>query len=579
MATAREPEGIRYEPDERCPLVVSIGVGFQSILIILAPTVLLVSITVQAADQSESYLSWAVFAALIINGATTALQAGRLGRFGTGHVLLTGTTSTFIAISITALAQGGPAMLSSLIVVSSLAQFALAAWLPLLRRIITPVVSGTALMLIAVMVIPIAFDTLNDVPLDAPPAAAASIATATLAFAAALGLRASGTWRLWSSLIAILGGCVVAASFGLYDAQRVIDAPWVGIPAGGWPELDLTPRVEFWTLLPMFVVVSLVNGIKAIGDGVAVQRVSWRRPRATDFRLIQGTLNASGLSTLLSGIAGTPPTTVYSGASLSLVSLTGVASRRVAYAAGAILVGLALLPKVAALLLTIPNPVMGAYLLMIMGLLFVEGMRTVVQDGLDHRKTIVAGLAFAIGSGLQNQTMFADLLGAAWGTLLGNGMTVGVLAAILLTSFVELTSPRRRRLEAELDISALPKIDAFLRELVSRLGWNDTSTARLRSAGEETLLTLLRQDDDDAAATETHLIVVARPAGSMIELDFIGVSERENIEDRLAYLSDQPEIPDEREISFRLLRHYASSVRHQKYHGIDIVTVQVEGAR
>ena len=37
--------------------------------------------------------------------------------------------------------------------------------------------------------------------------------------------------------------------------------------------------------------------------------------------------------------------------------------------------------------------------------------------------------------------------------------------------------------------------------------------------------------------------------------------------------------PDEREISFRLLRHYASLVRHQKYHGLDIVTVQVEGAR
>ena len=40
-----------------------------------------------------------------------------------------------------------------------------------------------------------------------------------------------------------------------------------------------------------------------------------------------------------------------------------------------------------------------------------------------------------------------------------------------------------------------------------------------------------------------------------------------------------PPVPDEREVSFRLLRHYASSVRHQKYHGIDIVTVDVKGAR
>ena len=62
----------------------------------------------------------------------------------------------------------------------------------------------------------------------------------------------------------------------------------------------------------------------------------------------------------------------------------------------------------------------------------------------------------------------------------------------------------------------------------------------------------------------------------MAELEFSAIPGDENIEDRLAYLSEEPEIEDEREISFRLLRHYASSVRHQKYHNVDIVTVQVE---
>ena len=33
---------------------------------------------------------------------------------------------------------------------------------------------------------------------------------------------------------------------------------------------------------------------------------------------------------------------------------------------------------------------------------------------------------------------------------------------------------------------------------------------------------------------------------------------------------------DEREVSYRLLRHYATSIRHQKYHGIDIFTVVVD---
>ena len=55
--------------------------------------------------------------------------------------------------------------------------------------------------------------------------------------------------------------------------------------------------------------------------------------------------------------------------------------------------------------------------------------------------------------------------------------------------------------------------------------------------------------------------------------------EGENVEDHLAYLSELPPVPDEREVSFRLLLHYASSVSHQKYHGVDIVTVRVESTR
>ncbi len=53
----------------------------------------------------------------------------------------------------------------------------------------------------------------------------------------------------------------------------------------------------------------------------------------------------------------------------------------------------------------------------------------------------------------------------------------------------------------------------------------------------------------------------------------------ENLEDRLAYMSEQPEALDELEVSYRLLRHYSSSVRHQKFHNVDVITVHVEGSR
>ncbi len=570
-------ENIRYEPDEQPPHSVAVGVGFQAAVVVLAPVVLSAIIIGRAANQAESYLTWVAFAALMISGVSTVLQAVRVGRIGAGHVLIMGTSGAFIAVCIKALVEGGPALMASLIVVSSLFQFALAARLSLLRRIITPVVSGTVIMLIAVTVMPIIFGLLTDVPEGTPWAAAPAAAGATLVTLVVLALRAPVAWRLWAPLIGIAVGCAVAALFGLYDINPVIEAPWIGLPDSAWPGLDLTLSAAFWTLLPAFVVVTLIGAIETIGDGVAIQRVSRRRPRATDFRLVQGALNADGMGNLLSGLAGTPPNTTYS-TSISLAELTGVAARRVGVYIGAIFAVLALSPKVTALLIAIPNPVGAAYVTLLIGLLFVQGMKLVVEDGLDHRKAAVVGLSFWIGVGFQNQVIFADLLGGTWGVLLGNGMTAGGLAAILLTAFMELTAPRRRRLEIELVIAALPRIDAFLRAFAAKIGWNDPATERLCAAGEETLAILIQQAEDGVGDNGRRLIITARFAEGAAELEFLAAAAGGNLEDRLAYLSEQPELVDEREISFRLLRHYASSVRHQKYHDLDIVAVQVEGA-
>ena len=575
MTAARAKATIRYEPDEPCPLPVALGVGVQGIIIGIAPTVLIVAITALAAGQDERYLSWAVFAALIISGIGTALQAAKIGRLGGGHVLIMGATPNFIAISVLAIEEGGPAMLASLIVLSSFFYLALAAWLPLLRRIITPVVSGTVLMLIAAMILPIAFDRLQEVPEGSSLAAGPCVAAVTLIAATMLMLRGPRTWRPWSLLLGIAAGCVAAVPFGLYDFGRLSTASWVGIPTSGFPGLDLTPSAGFWALLPMFLIVTLVQVIKGIGDGVVIQQVSRRRPRTTDFRLIQGSTYANGMGVLLSGLTGTPPTTSYSSSTVSLINLTGVSARSAGYAVGGLLVLLAFFPKITSVLTSIPSPVMGGFLLVAIGMLFVEGVQTLARAGLDPQKAIVVGLAFSIGLGMQHQNILADLLGSPWGALLGNGMTIGTATAIVLTAFLELTSPRRRRLEVRLDIADLPRIDAFLQEVAAKMGWDAAATERLRSAGEETLSSLLQPDDAYPAGEAPRLIVVARPEGGTVEMEFLAVFDEENLEDRLAYLDEQTETFDERELSFRLLRHYASSVRHQKYHGLDIVTVQV----
>ena len=575
MVAPQVNEHIRYEPDEHPPALLTLGAGFQAALLIISGIVLGVVIVFRIAEQPANYIAWGVFAALLISGITTILQSARLWRIGAGHILMMGTSGAFFAVCVAALIQGGPALMASLVVVSALFQFALAARLSVLRSIFTPVVSGTVIMLIAATIMPIVFDMLSDAPEGTASVAPPLVAVVTILVVVVMVLRAPASWRLWSPVIGIVVGCVVSAPFGMYDVQYVRDAPWVGVPFGAWPGLDFTPGVEFWALLPAFIIVTFVGAIETIGDGVAIQRVSRRRPQATDYRVVQGALNTDGVGNFLSGLAGTLPNTTYS-TSISLAEVTGIAARRVGIVVGVIFIVLAFFPKATALLIAIPSPVAAAYVGILIALLFVQGLRIIVQDGLDHRKATVAGIAFWVGVGFQNGVIFPELLGEGFiGVLLGNGMTSGAIVAVGLTAFVELSKPRRRRLRVPLDDDAPQQVDDFLRGFASRINWNPTASDRLAAAGEETLVILSQDDEPTESDSPRRLTVSARREGGNVELEFVSALEGENVEDRLTYLSALPAVPDDGEVSLRLLRYYASSVRHQKYHGLDVVTVSV----
>ncbi len=567
---------VRYEPNEQPPAALALGLGFQFAMLTVAGIVLTPAIVVRAAGGGDAFLSWATFAALAISGVTTVLQAVRVGRVGSGHVLLMGTSAAFIAVCVTAITEGGPGLLATLVTVSALFQFALSARLSLLRRLLTPTVCGTVIMLIPVTLMPIMFGLLTDVPAGSAPAAAPVSATATLVVTVLVTLRAVGVWRLWAPVIGIGTGCAVASAFGLYDVQRIAAASWVGLPAGGWPGFNLDFGIAFWSLLPAFVFVTLIGAIETIGDSVAIQRVSRRKARAIDFRVVQGAVAADGVGNLLSGLAGTVPNTTYS-SSVSVTEITGVAARSVGVCIGVLFVGLAFLPKFMALILAIPGPVAGAYTIVLMATLFVLGMKVIVEDGVDYRKGIVAGVGFWIGLGFQNELVFADSLGV-FGGLLGNGMTSGGLAAILMTLFLELSRPRRQRVRTPLSVDAYPAIDAFLGKFAASRGWGKAMSERLRAVGEETLLALIRKDEEEAAGQpERHVHLVARSDGRAAELEFVAAAAESNIEDQMALLGERTAgEPVDLEVSLRLLRHYASSVRHQQYHDTDVVTVRVE---
>ena len=205
---------VRYEPDERPPNLLSLGLGLQYAMLAAPGIVLTPTLLIRAAGGSDAYLSWAVWAALVICGVTTAVQAARIGRVGAGYVLLMGSSSAFLAICVTALQQGGPGLLATLIIISSLFQFALAARLSVLRRVFTPMVAGTVLMLIPVSLSSLVLDNLSAVPAGAPAAAAPVTAGVTLLVIVVIALCGAGMWRLWGPVAGMVAGGVTSGCSG-----------------------------------------------------------------------------------------------------------------------------------------------------------------------------------------------------------------------------------------------------------------------------------------------------------------------------------------------------------------------------
>ena len=575
---APAPKEIRYEPDESPPVALSLGLGMQYVLLSISGIVLTPAIVIRSAGAGEDYLLWAVFAGLCVCGITTLCQAVSVGRIGAGYILLMGTSGAFIAVSVSALVEGGPGLLAALVIASSLFQFALASHLSLLRRIITPLVAGTVIMLIAVTIIPIVFDMMAQVPEGTPPVGGLASASTTLVATILLALLAKGAWRLWAPVVGVGAGCVVASFYGLYDTSVIASAAWIGLPTTGWPGIDLSFGVSFWSLLPVFILVTIVGAIETIGDAIGIQHVSWREPRATDFRAVQGAVAADGLGNLLSGLGCTVPNTTYS-SSVAITELTGVAARSVGVCIGILFAAAAFMPKLTAVILAVPDPVVAAYVLVLLAILFALGMRIVVKDGLDYRKSVVVGVAFWLGSGFQNQQIFADSLGEFAMTILGNGMTAGGLAAILMVLAMQLAEPRRRTLRTTLTTKALPGMDSFLRTFAEERRWDDNSTNRLCAAGEEAILSLMPDDEEESQDSPKHLHLVLSGDRNAAEIELLASSSEQNIEDRLALLGRWAEHGGEEPISLKLLQHYASSVSHQQYHGTDIVTVRVESTR
>jgi len=566
---------LRFEPEERPPHPLAAAMGAQVVAMILTGVMLTPLIVARSAALDAAATTWLMFAALVAAGLATWLQASRLGIVGSGYVMFVSSNPAFIAVSVAALVAGGPAMLATLTMATALLTFLFAAKLPALRRLLTPAVGGIVLMLLALSIAPVVWETIHHVPQDMEGSAAVPLtAAATVAIIFSIACLTRGALRLWAPLIGVAAGTALAATLGLVETETVAQAEWFGLPDGTWPGVSFDFGPEFWGLLPAFAMLALVGCIETYAESISVQRSSRRAAMPIDFRAVQGAINADGAGCFVAGALGAMPNTVDS-TSIGVVQLTGVAARRVAWWGGLFFVLLAFCPKIMALAGAMPGPVAGAFVLMLIVLLFGQGLRMVTEVELGFEAGLAICLSFWIGFGFQHGVLFNEMLPSWAAVFLSNGTTSGGLAAILLMSVVSLRERSRDRLTAPLGLAAMTGVQALVRRFAERLGWDRQAEDRLMLAAEEALLFLLAERDGTRADTQLH--VRLRVVGEAAELEYVTAPAKANIENALARLATaaEPAAPED-DVSLRLLRAMARDVRHLQYHGTDCLVVRVD---
>lgn len=220
-------------------------------------------------------------------------------------------------------------------------------------------------------------------------------------------------------LLAIIVGYVVSVALNMVDFEPVAQAAWIGLPSISMPVFDAGA-------IALVAPVAIVVVIEHIGHLLAVGEIVDRDYRA----LLPRSLAGDGLSCVISGFLGGPPTTTYA-ENIGVMSVTRVYATQIFWYAGAfaLVVG-GFCPKLAALINSIPSPVMGGVCLLLFGLIASNGLRMLVSNKVDfdiNRNLMIASVVIILGVGMETSGISIPL-----GDYTLPGMATSTLVGILL---------------------------------------------------------------------------------------------------------------------------------------------------
>ena len=579
--SAASPDG-RYEPHETPPLRQALGTATQLVLMLVPRMLLLPLLVVVVAGGGSLIESRVVLASIVVCSLLILLTTVGSRRLRTENLYVTAVDPISVPFCILALRNGGTGTLAALVVVTGLFQVVVGMRLSRLRRLITPAVSSTIVVLSVMSLIPVLVSAVTAGQTERGRLGVLICMVVALAVMVGVNARGRDPLKLWAAPIGMVAGVAVAMGFGLYDFDRVRGSAWFGLPEGGWGLFgpmggEGVFGVTFFTLLPSFLILGLVVLIRTHSASILTQFVSWRRLLSIDFREVQRANARLGWGTIASGVAGSVPVSA-TPMVIRFIAQTECASRRVGAMAAVPFLLIVMVPKAWAAVVAMPRALVVVYFLFILAPLVTRIAKSQRHSLAQARNMVLIGVPVLVG--LIIEIGFVEFPDSAfWEAVTRHGLLAGSLLLIVLALVLNATE-YRRGIETKLSVTSLGEIRDFMRDFAARKSWDEATEARLDAVAEEALLVLTERIAISGDEDYRRLRISATARGSTVELEFVsGPTDAENLEDRIALLagpeSDNSELEIERDVSLRVLQHYATSVNHRQYNEAEIITAVV----
>ncbi|HEP1529052.1 TPA: purine permease [Streptococcus pyogenes] len=398
--------------------------GLQHVLSMYAGSILVPIMISGALGYSARELTYLISTDIFMCGMATFLQLKLTKHTGVGLPVVLGCAFQSVApLSIIGAQQGSGAMFGALIA-SGIYVILVAGIFSKIARFFPPIVTGSVITVIGLSLVGVAMGNMGD-NVKEPTAQSMMLSLLTIVIILLVQKFTKGFVKSISILIGLVAGTLVSAMMGLVDTTPVVEASWIHVPTPfyfGMPTFEITSIV-------MMCIIATVSMVESTGVYLALSDLT--NDQLDEKRLRNG-YRSEGIAVFLGGLFNTFPYTGFS-QNVGLVQISGIKTRRPIYYAAGILVVIGLLPKFGAMAQMIPSPVLGGAMLVLFGMVALQGMQ--MLNRVDFQKNeynfIIAAVSISAGLGFNGTNLFASLPETAQ-MFLTNGIVIATLTSVVL---------------------------------------------------------------------------------------------------------------------------------------------------